>query len=243
LNGKSRKYWDSNQRMKKFLIFTSIAFLTLLNLLGEELPPQEFLRQLRQPLAKDAWMEVTGRMVNMRDGREKLTGNLRVRVNFTPESMFAQLVLNDENVYGLELLNDTLGKASQHIDLPEEEAKPGLFDFGVSPADLTFSFIYWDFVKELPRQSSRWRECRVLKLKAPDGSGTTVDVLFDAQHGFPMEATWYRKDETKPWRTLVLKGAKRYENGLWFVKELRLDGEGWKTQVKFDFAEKNAIGK
>ncbi len=231
--------------LKRILLILRFGGLALWRLAGaeQELPPEEFLRQLRQPLAKDAWMEVTGRLTCVRDKQPKLTANLRVRVNFTPDSMFAQIVLNDTNVYGLEQMNATAGLASQHLDMPEEEVKPSLFDFGLTPADLTFAFIYWDFVKELPRQSSRWRDCRVLKLKAPDGSGTTVDVLFDAEHGFPMEASWYKAGETKPWRTLILKGAKRYENGLWFVKEVRLDGTGWKTQVKFDFAEKQAIGQ
>ena len=39
-----------------------------------------------------------------------------------------------------------------------------------------------------------------------------------------------------------MQGAKKFENGLWFVKEMRLDSDTWKTQVKFDFAEKNEIG-
>ena len=58
-----------------------------------------------------------------------------------------------------------------------------------------------------------------------------------------MEAHWYRPGAETPWRKLVMQGAKRFENGLWFVKEMRLDGDNWKTQVKFDFADKNAIGE
>ena len=47
-----------------------------------------------------------------------------------------------------------------------------------------------------------------------------------------------------PWRTLQLKGAKKHANGLWFVKEMRLEGadKKWKTQVKFDHAEINSVG-
>ena len=206
-----------------------------------DLPPQEFLRLLREPLAQDAWGEFTGRIIHQRKGQKKLEATLRVRITFTPESLYAQLVLNDQNVYGLEQLRETAGKTVQHLDLPEEETKPSLFDFGVSPSDLSFSFIYWDFVQELPRDSSRWQECRVMRLADPAGDGH-VDVWFQAEYGFPMEAKWYRNNETKPWRTLVMQGAKKFENGLWFVKEMRLDGDTWKTQVKFDFAEKNEIG-
>ena len=73
------------------------------------------------------------------------------------------------------------------IEMPETEERPGLFEFGVDPEDLTFSFIYWDFIEELPRESSRLRECRVMRLKDPTGKGT-VNVFFSAKHGFPMEA-------------------------------------------------------
>jgi len=57
-----------------------------------------------------------------------------------------------------------------------------------------------------------------------------------------MEAWWYHHGEDKPWRKLELKGAKKHANGLWFVKEMRLDGHEWKTLVRFDHAEINPIG-
>ena len=207
---------------------------------GEELPAREFLENLRQPLSQDAWGEATGRIIYSQKGKPKLEGNLRVKISFTQEAMFAQLVVNDKNFYGLELMRATAGKSAQHLDLPDEEVKPGLFDFGVRPSDLSFAFIFWDFVEELPRSSSRWQTCRVLKLASPDGT-ETVDVWFEADHGFPMEAKWYKTGEKTPWRSLIMKGAKRFENGLWFVKEMQLSGEGWKTAVKFDFAEKEDI--
>ncbi len=219
-----------------------VLFCCCALVLAAELPPQEFLEALRRPLAQDAWGEFTGRITHVRSGQDKLEGNLRVRVTFTPQAMFAQLVLNDKNVYGLEQLHTTAGKTKLQLDLPQKEEEPGLFKFGVQASDLTFAFIYWDFVRELPREADRWQECRVLKLQQPGGTDT-VDVWFEHEHGFPMRALWYHQGEDKPWRTLVLKGAKKYKNGLWFVKEMRIDGANWKTQVKFDFAEKNAIGE
>lgn len=207
----------------------------------EDLSATEFLQRIREPLRTDAWAEFTGRINHVRKGQPRLKGTLRVRATLTAEAFFAQLVLNDSNVYGLEQLHETAGKAELRLDLPASEQKPGLFDFGLEPADLSFAFIYWDLVKEMPRQSSRWRTCRVMRLAAPKG-GELVDVWFDATHGFPMEAEWFRAGEDKPYRRLVMQGAKRHANGLWFVKEMRLDGDDWKTQVKFDFAEKNVLG-
>lgn len=207
----------------------------------ETLSAEAFLAEIRKPLRVDAWGEFTGRITYKSDSASR-KGTLRVRVTFTPGSMHTQIVLNDVNVYALEQVHRDGQKVTTSLERPDTEASPGLFDFGIAPEDLSFSFIYWDFVEELPRKSSRLRECRVMRLANPAGTGT-VDVWFNARHGFPMEAWWYATGEKNPWRKLELKGAKRHVNGLWFVKEMRLEGKDWKSQVKFDNVEFNPVGE
>ncbi len=208
----------------------------------ETLSAKEFLAEVRKPLRMDAWGEFTGKVTYKGKDKESVKGELRVRITFTQASMHTQIVLNDKNVYALEQTHKDGEKVTAKIEPPEKEEKPGLFDFGVDPEDLTFSFIYWDFIEELPRKSSRLRECRVMRLKDPTGKGT-VNVWFSAKHGFPMEAWWFKEGQDKPWRKLEFKGAKRFENGLWFVKEMRLEGLDWKTQVRFDHVELNPVGE
>ena len=205
------------------------------------LTAQEFLAEVRRPLRTDAWGEFTGR-ITYKSPKGVQKGDLRVRITFTPKSMHTQIVLNDKNVYAMEQIHKDGEAVNASIEMPETEERPGLFEFGVDPEDLTFSFIYWDFIEELPRESSRLRECRVMRLKDPTGKGT-VNVFFSAKHGFPMEASWFREGETKAWRKLEFKGAKRFENGLWFVKEMRLEGNDWKTQVKFDHVALNPVSE
>ena len=207
----------------------------------EELSAKEFLAEVRKPLRIDAWGEFTGK-VTYKSNDKSVKGDLRVRITFTQSSMHTQIVLNDKNVYVLEQTHKDGEAVKAKIEPPAKEEKPGLFDFGIDPEDLTFSFIYWDFIEELPRKSSRLRECRVMRLKDPTGDGT-VNVWFSAKHGFPMEAWWYKEGQEKPWRKLEFKGAKRFENGLWFVKEMRLEGNDWKTQVRFDHVELNPVGE
>jgi hypothetical protein len=211
---------------------------------GEEaavLPPEVFLQELRRPLRQDVWGEITGRIQHVDAEGKNLEGELRVRITFTSTSMHAQLVLNNQNVYAFEQQHKPQEKVTSALSMPEKEVAPGLFSFGLEPEDLTFSFLYWDFLEELPAQKSRLRDCRVMKLAHPHGTGT-VEVWFDAAMGFPMAAFWYHQNQEKPWRALEMKGAKRHENGLWFVKEMRLEGENWKTRVLFDFASLKEVG-
>ena len=76
-----------------------LALLPALAFAAEELPPQEFLRELRAPLTQEAWGEFTGRLVHIRKGQPKLEGKLWVRLNFTPQAMLAELKLNERNTY------------------------------------------------------------------------------------------------------------------------------------------------
>ncbi len=204
------------------------------------LPPQQFLEALRQPLRADTWGEITGKLTCQRKGADKLTGQMRLRLTFTESSLHAQINLDDRNVYGFEQLHKIGEPIKCSLDLPENETSPSLFDFGLQPEDLTFSFLYWDFLEELPRRTHRGLQCRVLRLADPKGSGTAT-VCFSAEYGFPLQVSWYRAQVSKPWRELEMKGAKRFSSGMWFVKEMILQGEDWKTRVIFDFANLKTI--
>ena len=226
---------------RRFLPLLIAFFLPLLNAQQADLSPEEFLTEIRRPLSQDVWAEITGRISHAAAGKAQIAGDLRVRVTFSSAALHAQLVLNEQNVYGFEQKHLPGQPVSTNLSKPENEIAPGLFDFGLEPEDLTFSFLYWSFLEELPRQKNRTRDCRVMKLAHPDGKGL-VQVWFDAELGFPLEAWWFKKDENSPWRKLLMKGAKKHDNGLWFVREMRLDGNNWKTRVIFDFASLNEVG-
>lgn len=229
--------------MKTLLLLTLLIFPRAL-LKGADanpvLAPRDFLQEVRRPLRRDAWGEVSGRITRIQQGQQPLNGTLRLRITFTADSLHAQLVLNDRNVYGFEQKHTPQQPVTTTLDLPEHESSPALADFGLTTEDLTFAFIYWDFIEEFPPRRTHMRECRVMKLAHPDGNGS-AQVWFDAEFGFPLEVWWFRHNETTPWRKLEMKSAKKHANGLWFVKEMRLEGKEWKTRVVFDNAEINPI--
>ena len=225
-----------------------LGSLSLLLLLGSaradlaKMKPEEFLAEVRRPFRQDAWGEITGRLVHV-SGDKLQKGTVRIRLTFSPSSVFAQVVVNERNVYGYEQKHGRGEVPETSLDLPEKEEPPGLADFGVQPEDVTFAFIYWQLVRELPGESFHQRPCRVFELRHPEDGKGVVQVWFDAARGFPLQVKWFRAKEKTPWRTLEMKGAKKHAEDLWFVKEMRLEGADWKTQVRFDHAEINPVEK
>lgn len=203
---------------------------------------EEFLSVVRTSTIDSAWMELSGKLACRRNGAEMLESDIILRASFAPNVLVGQISMDNGNAYVIDQRIGENGEPKVELDCPSVEKAPSIFDFGVSPGDLSFAFIYWNFVEEMPRQSSRLQECRVMKLANPDGTGHVV-VFFHSRLGFPMEAKWYRTGEDEPWRELLMKGAKRHENGFWFVKEMLLEGKDWKTSVRFDYVNKNQIGE
>jgi len=229
--------------MKKILPLLLAATFSLLaeTLPLENISSQEFLEIIRRPLRGQAWGEFSGTLQH-KGPKGSQKAPVHIRITFTDSSMHAQITLNRTLTYTLEQIHDNARKVSAKIERPEEERPFGLFDLGLTPTDLTFAFLYWDFLEELPRDSRKMQDCRRMKLSDPNGTDTVI-VWFSAKYGFPMEAQWFHKNEQKPWRTLELKGAKQFENGLWFVKEVKLQGDKWKNLIIFDYASINPIGE
>ena len=198
----------------------------------------DFLNEVRRPFRQDAWGQFSGRISHKgKAGRHK--GSIDLAIRFAPESTKAQLVSNGQNIYNLQEKHG-VGTAPQvSLALPANEKKPGLFDMGIEAEDLTFAFIYWDLLRELPRDSVRGRKCRVMDLAHPADKGY-VRVWFSEAHFFPLRVHWFHNEQDKPWRTLNVKGVKKHDDNFWFLKTLELRGDGWKTQVRFDEAEMHA---
>ena len=209
------------------------------------LPPEQFLAVIRDPLRSDAWSVITGQITYSKGEDPLVRGNVRLSIRLSEKKMITQITLNEKNTYILEQVYDRQNaKTNLDLELPPTEAKPSLFDFGLRPDDLSFAFFYWDFIRETTTPADASNGIRVMELRNPQVAGATVQVHFNSKHGFPVEARWKSPNGTLE-RLLELKGAKRHKNGVWFVREMRLEdgAKRWKTQVRFDYVEKNQIGE
>jgi len=206
---------------------------------AEDMSAEEFLCQVRRPFREEAWGRFRGRVVHVRSGR-KQRAKLTLAIAFSSDSVRAKLVLDERNAYLIEQVDAADGPPKVNLKLPEDEQDPKLFDLGIEAEDVTFSFIHWDLVKELPAESIRRHKCRVLELSHPDKQGC-VRAWFSCDYLFPLRAHWRRPDEEAPWRRLEFKGFKKSKGGLWFMKTAHLRGSDWKTQLKFDECELHRV--
>jgi hypothetical protein len=195
-----------------------------------------FLARARRPFLEQLWGAFTGKVQCRGRGRD-VTVPVRVALRFTPDSLFGEIALPENQVYHVQQhYNEEEGGVPKV--LLRVPAKPGavtLDELGVKPEDITFCFLYWRFERELAPETVRGQPCRVLDLAHPQRP-ERVRAWLARDLGFPLRVQWYEGDEQKPGRMLEFREFKRYGD-FWFPKSLRLAGDGWKTQVTFTEAD------
>ena len=229
---------------KRILTITTCLFLINLWSLAEEtkeLSSVDFLKKARHPQGRECWMTYDGFAIHERRGKDgeitTIKAPLYLGVIFTPERTTAQVVIDDKEGY---LVGQAyrVSKDATSIEILHRQdgknKKSRLADFGLRPQDLTMSFLYWTFRKELPRDSTKGRSCRVFLLESPEKK-ELVKVYLDARQFFPLKVQWIKagtKDQV-PYHTLEAKSFREGDNNFWFITTLRLTGEGWRTTIKF----------
>ncbi|NOY81989.1 MAG: hypothetical protein GXP31_13410 [Kiritimatiellaeota bacterium] len=197
---------------------------------AQELPPGEFLKLARTPFSTNAWVRASGYVQYRRkDSKGKLP--LALAIRYEPNGMRAQIVLDSQWVTTLTETHGNDAIPTVRIAEPPSKQAVRLATLGIRSGDITFSFLYWNLVREFPKDSMRGQACRVLLLANPRNQGR-VRAWFHAKYAFPLKALWFRPDADTPWRTLEFKHFKKFGK-FWFVKELVLNGEDWRTRVVF----------
>jgi hypothetical protein len=199
-----------------------------------DLPADVFLRVARRPFRNNAWGRFAG-IIQHRSDTLKTKMQIHMSMLFQEDLMRGQLVLDRHKLYGITQVYYAKGVPGTTLDIPENEEKPTLDDLGVRAEDLAFSFLYWTPVAELEMDKVRGRECRVFKFKHPQ-TGERVTAWFSVDYLFPLKAAWFEPSEEGNGevvkRTLEFTDFER-DGDLWYIKAFRLQGEGWKTRVKF----------
>lgn len=194
------------------------------------LPVEDFLLRARRPLLQDAWTRCSGTIQQQRDGQVHPKVLIRLDIRFAATGLSAQVVLDGRQTYGIEQRYAESAVPDVRVTLPAEDGEPSLHELGIETEDITFSFLYWNFSRELESASVRGQPCRVIELLHP-GKAEAVRVHFSRDYFFPLRVDWYHVGAEQAWRQLEFKDFKRRDE-MWFVQELILNGPGWKTKSR-----------
>lgn len=230
---------------------------------NSKLSSAEFLKKTRVPQGRESWAFMKGEASHMRyvkvgnsKERKVMDAELAVSIDFTPTNTIGQVVieerLEDKKVpakkESFKIMQTYTGSKDSTTIIPGAKNPPQkqsvMGNFGIHPQDLTMSFLYWDYQKELKRDTCLGYDCRVFLLKNPDAKAAEkyAKVYIVTKYLFPLKVTWYKDDKTAlgqvkgQYRTMEVSSFKE-EGDFVLVAELSLKGPGWNTRISFDDTE------
>lgn len=120
-------------------------------------------------------------------------------------------------------------RIEEHPDDPPATVE----QLGLRAEDLTFSFLFWEVVEEGEREVIAGQPCRVIRLRDPADGGAVLG-WFSEKFLFPLRLEWSRPGERDPWRVCEFNRFGKLDDGTWFLRAMRLYGQGWKTKLTLD---------
>ncbi len=218
----------------QFLLFTVVILAVNAENPLDKLDSKAFLLKARNPDNR-TWCTMDGKVIHRKSGSDTVNAPLYLGIAFNPDRMLAQVVIDNKEGY-------TLGQAYAGNDSttviplnPAGYKKSMLSEFGLRAQDLSMSFLYWNFEKELTREDIKGSECRVFILREPK-QGEIAKVYINSRYCFPMKVEWFKDkyvENEEPYRTLEAASFRK-EKDFWIVNKLKLYGPGWRTNVEFD---------
>lgn len=209
---------------------------------GAKMDAGEFLKIARRPPLEESWAKMQGEISHKRGTADTLKYPIYLGIRFTPERTLAQVVANKDEFYNIGQAYSDKPESTTIIANRPKTDKSVLADSGIRPEDLTLSFLYWPFQKELQGDSIKGYPCRVFQLMSPDKKESAT-VYISSQYFFPLKVEWYKNsnenEPQKPNRTLEIKSFKKSPNeSFWIVDTLEIYGPGFRTKI--DFPESSA---
>jgi hypothetical protein len=199
---------------------------------SEKLSSLDFLYRLRHPAGRKTWSMLAGTMKHQRRGKAVQSVPIYLGILFSSDRTLAQVIVDNRQAYMVGQVYATEQSATTVIpNNPQGYKQPILAEYGIKPEDLTMSFIYWDFIKELAESSIKTLNCRVFELTAPDKT-ETVKLYVSSAYYFPMKVEWFKAQAKKPYRTLQVSDFTKIDD-LWLITRIKFYGPGWRSVINF----------
>jgi hypothetical protein len=219
--------------LKKLFVVLVLSMPFAYVMAEEAISAKQFLYRVRHPSARSSWASMDGSVFHRRRGQDTISAPLYLGILFSPERTLAQIVIDNKQGY---YVGQTyaVGKSGTSV-IPMNKATktaPILGKYGLRPQDLTMTFLYWKFIKELTGDSVKGIDCRVMLLQSPDKK-ETIKAFISKKYYFPLKVEWFKDKSPEAFRTLEVTSFKKMNN-YWLVNKLGLYGPGWRTKVIFD---------
>lgn len=209
---------------------------------GAKLDAADFLKIARRPPLEESWAKMQGEISHKRGTADTVKYPIYLGIRFTPERTLAQVVANKNEFYNIgQAYSDNPENTSIIVNRPDKD-KSVLADCGIRPEDLTLSFMYWSFQKELKSEDVIGTPCRIFELLSPNKKESAT-VYISSQYFLPLKVEWFkvsnRKEPIEPDRTLEIKAFKKDPSEKFYlVYTLGVYGPGFRTKI--DFPEASA---
>lgn len=224
--------------MKK--LFVCLFMLTLFAVYGGKMPVEQFFRTAQDAAKQNGStygvLEGTASHVRREKGRKIVEEYpCFMAVIITPGKSITQIILNNDEGYFVGRV------AAESTSVRSIGKKSSVMQrIGVSPRDLSMSFLDGKLIKELPSETLRMVKCRVLLLKCskPD---EWCRIYVAEDYFFVLKAEFFTSEPTetsKPVRTLEVDSFAQ-KNKLYYTQSLVISGPGWRTDIAFDKADMN----
>jgi len=227
-----------------FLSIFSLFVASTLYSIEDNSDAKAFLYEVRMHKGPGTWADMQGEAVHKRRGSELKKTSIHFAIRFTPRLVFAKLLAGEKEGYTIGLFTspDAERKVSVIPLFKETKEKPSILKYyGIRPEDLTMSFLYWDFEKELDGERVSMQSCRVFRLKSSEKK-EEVTVYISEKYLFPLKVEWTRIGEKEYYRNLTVSSFKKV-NGLWLIDGIVLSGPGWRTKITFDKCKAGTVNE
>lgn len=221
-------------------ICTLLFMFTFLLVQGAELTTEQFLRMVQDASKYNGStygiLEGTASHVRREKGRKTVEEYpCFMAVVITPGKSITQIIVNNNEGY---LVGRVANTSTSVRSLGKKAAV--MQRIGISPRDLSMSFLDGKLIKELPSETLRMVNCRVLLLKC-EKPAEWCRIYVAKDYFFVLKAEFFTsepKENDKPVRTLEVDSFAQ-KNKLYYTRSLVLSGAGWRTDISFDRADMN----
>lgn len=233
--------------MKTFLMIFVVVLMFFPSMImgNEKVSAEEFVARARRSNGQATYARLYGVLQyrsRNRNGKPNpvLTMPIYFGTIIHPDRAIAQLILDDNEGY---MLSQAQGSGVTTVKPMRKDQSDKLGKVGVRASDLVMSFLFCKVEKEFDSELLRGMiKCRVFLLD-DEANKEKVKVWISSEHAFPLKAEFYKYGESSRYRELEASALTK-KNDLYYVRRIRLEGDGWVTRIDFsaDKADVNLLG-